>query len=273
MKPSWIRTKWPQPKVFNRINSILSEYNINTVCRSAMCPNIGTCFSRNHMTFMILGNICTRRCRFCSVKKGTPLPPDPDEIENIVKVVGILGLSYVIITSVTRDDLIDGGAGVYSSLIRKLKGRYFNIKIEILTPDFSGDAPKEILDISPYIWAHNIETVPRLYKKIRPQADYKRSLSLLKSIKLKRNDIFTKSGIMLGLGEEKEEVLSVFNDLKEIGVDIITIGQYLKPSRESVDVERFLDQNEFNWYRNKALELGFSRILSGPLVRSSYIEI
>lgn len=267
MKPKWIRTKWPEPRPFNRISRILDEYNINTVCRSARCPNIGECFSQNHVTFMILGDVCTRRCTFCSVKKGIPLPPNPNEINRIVEVVGILGLSYVIITSVNRDDLQDGGAGVFSELVRELKERYAGIKVEVLTPDFVDEG---LLEVGPYIWAHNVETVPRLYKEVRPQADYKRSINILRSIKAKRNDILTKSGIMLGLGEESREVLEVLVDLKDACVDIVTIGQYLRPSRDSISVKRFLTPDEFQWYGEKALGLGFKSVVSGPLIRSSY---
>lgn len=270
MIPQWIRTTCPEPGNFNKVSKILEQYNIDTVCRHARCPNIGECFSRKNITFMILGGVCTRRCTFCSVRKGRPVPPDQDEIRRIVEVAGLLGLSYIVITSVTRDDLPDGGAGVFSELVRQLVRRYSGIKIEILTPDFLGIVYEEILEARPYIWAHNIETVPRLYKDIRPQADYMRSINLLKTIKTKGNDILTKSGIMLGLGEESEEVREVLRDLKDVGVDIITIGQYLKPSRDSTDVKRFLAPEEFQWYEQKALGLGFKSVLSGPLVRSSY---
>lgn len=269
-KPKWIRTRLPKTDGFKRVSNILGEYNIKTVCREAMCPNIYECFSKNNITFMILGDICTRGCRFCSVKKGVPLQPNPDEIRRIVHVVGLLGLSYVIITSVTRDDLSDGGAGVFSDLINQLKERYIEIKIEILTPDFFGEVDKRILDAKPYIWAHNMETVPRLYEEIRPEADYKRSINLLKSIKLKKNDILTKSGIMLGLGEEESEVLEVLANLRCAGVDIVTIGQYLRPSKDSLSVKRFVSPNEFQQYKEKAMELGFKSVTSGPLVRSSY---
>lgn len=264
--PRWIRTTCPEPRIFNEVSRILEEYNIHTVCRHARCPNIGECFSKKNITFMILGDVCTRRCTFCSVKKGIPLPPDPDEIIRVVETVGLLGLTYVIITSVTRDDLSDGGASVFSEIVNQLRERYAGIKIEILTPDFD----EELLSAKPYIWAHNVETVPRLYKDIRPQADYMRSINLLKAIKAKRNDIFTKSGIMLGLGEGPDEVLEVLRDLKDVGVDIVTIGQYLKPNRDSTDVKRFLTPEEFQWYEQKALGLGFKSVLSGPLVRSSY---
>lgn len=269
-KPRWIRTRWPEPEVFNRVQDILCKNNINTVCRSARCPNIGECFSNKNLTFMILGDICTRGCRFCSVKKGNPLPPDPDEIERIVKVVVLLKLTYVIVTSVTRDDLPFGGASICCDLVNRLKEEDPFIKIEILTPDFNGEVYGDLLKAKPYIWAHNIETVPRLYKEVRPQADYNRSIKLLKSIKLKRNDILTKSGIMLGLGEEQDEVLEVFSDIRSIGVDIVTIGQYLRPSKDCISVKRFVTPSEFQWYKEKAVELGFRSVISGPLVRSSY---
>lgn len=271
-KPKWIRTKWPEPSSFNRVANLLDEFNINTICRSARCPNRGECFSRNNVTFMILGNKCTRRCRFCSVSKGAPLNADPNEIKNIVKVVSALGLNYVIITSVTRDDLPDGGAGMFSDLVNQLKTKFAGIKVEILTPDYFGKPDNGILNAKPYIWAHNVETVPSLYYEVRPQADYKRSIKLLKSIKLKCDEILTKSGIMLGFGEETSEVLDVLCDLRNAGVDIITIGQYLKPSNNNIDVKRFLLPEEFFWYREKAIKLGFKRVISGPLVRSSYKE-
>ena len=269
-KPPWIRTKWPQPGEFNRINNILEKYRINTVCRSARCPNIGECYSRGHLTFMILGNICTRNCRFCSVPKGDPLPVDANETDRIVEVTGILGLRDVIITSVTRDDLSDYGAGLFRELIIRLRKRYPGIRIEILTPDFGGIADGGILDASPYIWSHNVETVPRLYGKLRPKADYWRSLNLVKEIKSKRNDILTKSGIMLGLGEKKDEVINVLAHLRDRGIDIVTIGQYLQPAKVNVPVNRFLPPDEFDWYSNQARAMGFGKVMSAPLVRSSY---
>jgi lipoic acid synthetase len=271
-KPQWIRTKWPDGKTFNKVNDLLEDRKVNTVCRSARCPNVGECFSRNHLTFMILGDVCTRKCKFCSVNKGQPQPPDPKEIENIIEIVNLMKMDYVIITSVTRDDLSDGGVGMYIDLVIRLKEKFSGIKVEILTPDFFGNFYDGLVNAKPYIWAHNMETVPRLYRHIRPQADYLRSLKLLSDIKAKKNDIFTKSGIMLGLGEEEDEVLSVLNDLKDAGVDIVTLGQYLKPSKESVDVEKFISPEKFDWYKGKALELGFKSVQSAPLVRSSYRE-
>lgn len=196
--------------------------------------------------------------------------PSVDEVDNIVKVVEILNLSYVIVTSVTRDDLSDGGAGIFADVIIKLKHKNSKIKIEILTPDFLGEAADIIIKAKPYIWAHNIETVPELYREVRPEADFKRSLDLLISIKLKDSCIETKSGIMLGLGEEEGQVLDVFAQLKNASVDIITIGQYLKPDPNSVDVKKYLSIAEFNWYKEKAEEIGFKKVICGPLVRSSY---
>lgn len=270
VKPKWIRTKWPEPVVFNRVAGLLDKYRLNTVCRSARCPNIGECFSHNHMTFMILGDICTRNCAFCSVKKGDPAPTDINDVKHIVEVVGLLGLEYVIVTSVTRDDLPDGGSSVFADVISALKEKYAGIKIEILTPDFFGNASGNIVNSGPYIWAHNMETVPRLYREIRPQADYERSLGLLRSIKSKRNDILTKSGIMLGLNEGEQEVLDVFCDLREACVDIVTIGQYLKPDNNCIDVARYITPEKFVWYKEQALKMGFKVVQSAPLVRSSY---
>ncbi len=271
-KPEWIRTKWPDAETFNKVNSLLEKRKIHTVCRSAKCPNVGECFSKNHLTFMILGDICTRRCKFCAVNKGLPQVPDPVEIERIVELVALMKMDYVIITSVTRDDLLDGGVGFYCKIVKRLKEQNFSVKIEILTPDFFGKSYEDLIDEKPYIWAHNVETVPRLYKQIRPQADYSRSLNLLNDIKAKKNDIFTKSGIMLGLGEKDNEVLDVLNDLKKSQVDIVTLGQYLKPCKESVDVEEFISPKKFEWYKEKALGLGFKSVQSAPLVRSSYRE-
>jgi lipoic acid synthetase len=269
-KPFWIRTKRPDSGAFNRVNNLLERYNVHTVCKSARCPNTGECFSRNHLTFMILGDVCTRRCRFCSVKKGDPEPVNCKEIGQITEIVGLMNMDYVVITSVTRDDLPDGGVGLYCKVIEALKEKHRDIKIEILTPDFYGKCFDDLLCAAPYVWAHNVETVPRLYKEIRPQADYIRSLKLLSEIKTKRNDIFTKSGIMLGLGETESEILDVLCDLRDAGVDIVTLGQYLKPSKESVNVERFLTPLEFEEYRKKAVNIGFKYVQSAPLVRSSY---
>lgn len=269
-KPDWIRTKWADSGKLAEVLSVLKKYNINTVCRSARCPNVCECFTKKHFTFMILGDVCTRNCKFCSVNKGMPAVPYRDEISNIIKAVEEMDINYAVITSVTRDDLDDGGAGVFAELICKLKEKRPYIKVEILTPDFAGEVYQNIIDSNPYIWAHNVETVPRLYSRIRPMADYKSSLNLLKNIKSKTDDIFTKSGIMLGLGESREEILEVFSDLRSAKVDIVYIGQYLKPSKESIDVFRYLTPEEFLWYGNKAAEMGFKSVKSAPLVRSSY---
>jgi len=269
-KPQWIRTKFLLPENFSKVSNILSENKVHTVCREAKCPNVGECFSCSHLTFMILGDICTRTCRFCSVKKGIPLPLDGSEIGRIVNVVGVLNIKDIVITSVTRDDIPDGGAEVFAEAIKRIRAKNENVKIEILTPDFFGDVPECILEAMPDIWAHNIETVPELYKNVRPKTDYKHSIKLLKNIKQKRNDILTKSGIMLGLGEKKEQVLNVFRDLRDADVDALTIGQYLKPSKDSVDVCDYLTPDEFVFYKNKSLEMGFKNVLSAPLVRSSY---
>ncbi len=259
---------------FGRIDGVLKEQRLNTVCRSASCPNIGECFSAGHLTFMILGNVCTRSCRFCAVESGVPLPLSEaeDEAERIAAAVEELALSHIIITSVTRYDLADGGAAVFARVIQVLRARKPKLGIEILTPDFKGDerAVEIVAANPPDIWAHNLETVVRLHYRVRPQADYLRSLRLLELIKLKNGDILTKSGIMLGLGERREEVLAVLRDLRAVGVDMVTLGQYLRPRQDCLAVERYVRPEEFEEYQQDALLTGFKRVMSGPLVRSSY---
>ena len=270
--PGWIRTKRLEPEVFHKVDKAIKKNRINTVCRSARCPNVSECFSKGHMTFLILGDICTRGCRFCSVGSGVPTLVDKDEPERIADVIKDLEIKYVVITSVTRDDLPDKGAEIFSKTVSLIKDRFFGITVEILTPDFSGNnyAIESISPARPDIWAHNLEMVPRLYPVLRAKADYNRSLHMLEEIKLKTHDILTKSGIMLGLGEKKKEVLEVFRDLKNAEVDIVTIGQYLQPDKSCVEVDRYVDPKEFEEYRDIACNMGFKEVKSGPLVRSSY---
>lgn len=262
----------PMPiKEISQMNELLERHNVNTVCRSARCPNIGECFKNKEATFMILGNVCTRGCNFCSVKKGKPLPIDTEEPARIAEAVLELGLEYVVITSVTRDDLADGGAGQFVAAINAIKSCNYNIKIEILTPDFNNNVSTldKIILAKPDCFAHNIETVPSLYGRIRPAANYKNSLSILHYIKTK-SDILTKSGIMLGLGETNQEVLEVIKGLRRARCDILTIGQYLRPSADCADVVEFINPEQFSYYENFAKSLGFASAISAPFVRSSY---
>lgn len=270
--PIWIRARWPANIELNATWEILKELNINTVCLSAFCPNIGDCFSRKTATFLILGPTCTRYCRFCAVTKGNPAPVDPMEPKRIAKAAVRLGLRHVVITSVTRDDLPDGGAEHFCETILSIREVFPNATIEVLTPDFGGkkEAIKKVLSVSPNIFNHNIETVPRLYPKVRPLASYQRSLKLLQLVKEIRPGIITKSGIMLGLGENEKEVIAVLKDLRSVGCDIVTIGQYLQPSPAHLPVHTYLAPETFSKLESIAKGLGFLHVSSGPLVRSSY---
>ncbi len=259
------------------IRNLLQDTALHTVCESARCPNIGECFARNTLTFMILGDICTRRCRFCGVSKGSPLPPDPTEPKRIAEAVKKLGLNYVVITSVTRDDLEDGGAehfrNVGTALVAVQNSRTGTspvptLNFEFLIPDFQGNnaALQTVLDANPFVLNHNIETVPRLYAKVRPQADYARSINLIRTAKRLRPDIYLKSGFMVGLGEEKAETFKVLEDLKEAGCDVVTIGQYLPPSREHLKPERYVLPEEFEAFQ----KFEGLKVIAGPFIRSSY---
>lgn len=274
-RPQWLKKTLKTGSDFDMTAAVLAEYDLNTVCQSARCPNIFDCFSRRIATFLILGDTCTRNCGFCAVKKGEPADIDTDEPQRIAEAVSVLGLGHVVITSVTRDDLPDGGADRFAKTIKALRSRKGDgVKIEALVPDFKGDeeAVKTVVDASPDIFSHNIETVPRLYQAIRPQADYKRSLEVLRSAKEMRSDLSTKSGMMAGLGETKAEVISVMEGLRKAGCDIFGIGQYLRPSAEQTAVERFVTPDEFTDFKKIGLEMGFKRVESGPFVRSSYKE-
>jgi len=259
------------PEVF-KIKKLLRHLNLNTVCEEASCPNIGECFSKKTATFMIMGDICTRNCPYCNVSHGKPMPLDEKEPENIAKAVNILGLKYVVITSVDRDDLKDGGASHFAKVIQKVREYNPDVKIEVLIPDFKGsiEALKIVIDAKPDVINHNIETVPSLYKKVRPQGNYQRSLELLKNIKDINDTIITKSGLMVGLGEDKEEIIQVMKDLRNVNCDILTIGQYLQPSKNHLPVSRYLSDEEFEEFRYIGEKLGFKEIYSGKLVRSSY---
>ena len=272
-KPAWIRAKAPTSDVVKQLKSTLRENNLYTVCEEAACPNLGECFSNGTATFMIMGDICTRRCPFCDVGHGRPNPLDADEPVNVAKTIRNMKLRYVVITSVDRDDLRDGGAQHFVDVIDETRRLNPHIQIEILTPDFRGrmDIALEILAQSPPdVFNHNLESVPSLYKKIRPGADYQWSLDLLKNFKAQHPDVPTKSGIMLGLGETLDEVERVLRDLRAHDVNMLTLGQYLQPSRDHLAVERFVTPDEFKQLEALAYELGFDQVASGPMVRSSY---
>lgn len=272
-KPKWIRAKSPAHPEVQRLKKILREQRLHTVCEEASCPNLGECFGHGTATFMIMGDICTRRCPFCDVAHGKPLPLDTDEPLNLANTIKAMGLRYVVITSVDRDDLRDGGAAHFVECIKQVRLLNPDIKIEILVPDFRGrmDVALDIIRHEPPdVFNHNLETIPRLYKKARPGSDYQWSLELIKKFKGLYPDVPTKSGIMLGLGETKEEVVEVLRDLYNHGCDMLTLGQYLQPSLDHLPIDRFWTPEEFNELAEIATEIGFTQVASGPMVRSSY---
>ena len=272
-KPPWIRVKAPIGPAVQRLKSVLRAQRLHTVCEEASCPNIGECFSHGTATFMIMGDICTRRCPFCDVAHGRPAPLDPGEPERLAETVEVMELSYVVITSVDRDDLRDGGAGHFADCIRALRQRCPELRIEILVPDFRGRMERALdvlAEAPPDVFNHNLETVPRLYRKARPGADYQWSLDLIRRFKEAHPQVPTKSGLMLGLGEEESEVMEVLRDLRAHDCDMLTLGQYLQPSRYHLAVERFWTPEEFERLGQAARALGFENVASGPLVRSSY---
>jgi lipoic acid synthetase len=268
--PEWIKTK-RNDGLLRDTKRLLRNYGLSTVCEEARCPNAGECFSKPTVTFMILGSVCTRNCGFCSVKSSTPQPVDPHEPGRIAKAAREMGLRYVVITSVTRDDLDDGGAGQFARTVRALKEHQPDTKVEVLTPDFKGNLRNvdTVLQSEPDVFNHNIETVPRLYPVVRPLADYKRSLNILAHSKNRAPRIFTKSGLMLGLGETFDEVLKVFHDLRNAGCEFLTVGQYLRPSKLNLPVIEYREPEIFERLRLTALSLGFKYVASAPLVRSS----
>ena len=272
-KPSWIRVKAPYNARFTEIKRILRAHKLHSVCEEASCPNIGECFGKGTATFMILGDLCTRRCPFCDVGHGRPNPPDVNEPDNLAKVIADLRLSYVVITSVDRDDLLDGGASHFADCIRAVRASTPGIRIEVLTPDFRGRMDKALDafdDALPDVFNHNLETVPRLYKEARPGADYTHSLRLLQAFKQRHANVPTKSGIMVGLGETDDEINQTMADMRAHAIDMLTIGQYLQPTRGHLPVRRFVEPVVFDSYRVHAESLGFSHAACGPLVRSSY---
>ncbi|MDX8395227.1 MAG: lipoyl synthase [Mariprofundaceae bacterium] len=272
-KPKWLKVRAPMSKEYTDIVSMMRKLNLNTVCEEASCPNIGSCWKQGSATFMILGRVCTRTCAFCDVATGKPDDVDPQEAINLATAVAQIGLKHVVITSVDRDDLADGGAGHYATVIRELKSRQPEVTIEILTPDFQRKPDScldTIMEAKPDIFNHNLETVPRLYRSIRPGARYFTSLRLLQRAKEIDPNIVTKSGIMLGLGEERDEVLQVLDDMREVGIDILTIGQYLRPSEKHHPVMKYWSPEEFDDLKYLAEKKGFGMVASGPLVRSSF---
>jgi lipoic acid synthetase len=258
---------------YDKLRAFLESLNVNTICIEAVCPNIGDCWGRKVMTFMILGDRCTRGCRFCAVKRGKPLPPSSDEPRAIAEAVKALGLRYVVLTSVTRDDLPDGGASQFKKTVEAIREEVRGCKVEVLVPDFMGkrESIKEVLEASPEVFGHNIETVRRLYPMVRVGADYERSLEVLRLAKEISPDIVTKSGIMVGLGEGLDEIEETMRDLRDVGCDLLTIGQYLSPSPRNLPVVRYYTPDDFLLLKEMGERMGFLRVSSGPLVRSSYM--
>lgn len=271
-KPDWLKVSYRKSGYTQEVERLLSELGLNTVCEQANCPNMGECFSKRRATFMILGNTCTRKCTFCNVTKGSPSDLDAKEPEHIARAVEAMEARHVVITSVTRDDLPDGGAGHFAKVIEAIHGLNRGIVVEVLIPDFQGsmEALKTVMDAKPQIINHNLETVPNLYEGVRPQAIYTRSLELLRRVKEYDSGIYTKSGIMLGLGETEEQVVSLLKDLKGVGCDFITIGQYLRPSPQHHPVVEYVPPEVFDRLGEIARAMGFSYVASAPLVRSSY---
>lgn len=271
-KPLWLDKHISLPAC-RETKRLLKGLGLNTVCREARCPNISECFSQGTAAFMILGDICTRNCRFCGVTQGEPLPPAEDEPRRVREAAAEMRLEYVVITSPTRDDLQDKGSGHFAATVRELRSLPSVHRIEVLIPDFSGDeeALRAVLESGPDVVGHNLETVPSLYKKIRSKAGYNRSLKVLSGIKKYASGIYSKSGLMLGLGEEDEEVRQVLKDLREAGCDFLSIGQYLPPSRVNYPVDRYVLPEKFSFWQEQALAMGFCHCLSGPYVRSSYM--
>ena len=272
-KPEWIRIRHANSSKVNELKKTLRSQELFTVCEEAQCPNLSECFNHGTATFMIMGQICTRRCPFCDVAHGRPMPLDKNEPKHLAETISKMSLSYVVITSVDRDDLRDGGAGHFKECIDEIRKKTPLVKIEILTPDFRGRVDKALnvfSDCPPDVFNHNLETVPSLYTKVRPGSDYEQSLDLLKNFKEMHPNVKTKSGLMLGVGEKQKQVIDVLKDLREHQVDMLTLGQYLQPSRHHLAVEEYITPNQFDEYKMIATDLGFTQVASGPMVRSSY---
>jgi len=270
--PSWFRKKMPDPVNLARMRALFQGLDLNTICESAICPNLGDCYSQRTATFLILGNICTRNCTFCAVEKGVPEPLDENEPEHLAEAVEKLGLRHVVITSVSRDDLTDGGAAHFARTTAMLKERGNGFTVEVLIPDFCGSlrSIKTVVAAQPEVINHNLETVSRLYREVRPQADYQRSLNLLNLVKELDSSIITKSGIMVGLGESRDELLHTMEELRKVDCDLLTIGQYLQPSSSHHPVVRYVPPEEFLEYERMGKVMGFREVASAPLVRSSF---
>jgi len=271
-RPVWLRAPAPVGENYRNLKHLVETLKLHTVCESAACPNIGDCWNRRTATFMILGNVCTRRCGFCAVQKGAPLPVDYDEPRRVAEACAALGLKFAVITSVNRDDRKDGGAELFAMVIRAIRARVEGCGVEVLVPDFQGShaAMETVLEAAPDILNHNTETVPRLYRQVRLGARYERSLDMLAHVKRVTPETPTKSGLMLGLGETIDEVLAVMRDLRESKVDILTLGQYLRPSPKHLPIIRYVTMDEFAELKRRGYEMGFRHVESGPLVRSSY---
>jgi lipoic acid synthetase len=272
-KPSWIRIKYPAGSQVDKLKKTLRSQKLFTVCEEAQCPNLAECFNHGTATFMIMGQICTRRCPFCDVAHGKPKPLDTDEPKHLAETIQKMALKYVVITSVDRDDLRDGGAHHFKQCIDEIRKTTPEVKIEILTPDFRGRVNKALSALEtcpPNVFNHNLETVPSLYPKVRPGASYEHSLKLLQSFKQQHPEVTTKSGLMLGVGESKQQVLDVLSDLRTHNVDMLTLGQYLQPSKYHLAVEAYISPEQFQEYKTIATEMGFFQVASGPMVRSSY---
>jgi len=271
--PAWLKRPWPAGHSFRQTSETLDSLHLETICTNANCPNRGECWSRGTATVLILGNVCTRNCGFCSVATGRPAPPDPTEPARLAEMAVRMGIKYLVITSVDRDDLPDGGAGHFRACIDEVRRRCSSTRFEILTPDFRGCQEQALHTLAPalpFVFAHNVETVPSLYSVARPGGDYLFSLRLLKMARQRYGGVPTKSSIMLGLGETDSQVEQVLHDLRDAGCDRITIGQYLRPSKDSLGVVEYIPPEKFAWWKDRAVEIGFSWVLSAPFARSSY---
>src|SRR2546425_1477671 len=270
-RPPWIKARAPIGENYERLRGLMRELDLHTVCEEARCPNVGECWNRGTATFMILGDVCTRACGFCAVKTGLPgLPPDPEEPRRVASAVARMGLRHAVITSVNRDDQRDGGAAIFAAVIREIRTRIPGCAVEVLIPDFKGDwaALQTVLTARPDVLNHNTETVPRLYRTVRPGASFPRSLELLR--RSKEAGLLTKSGIMVGLGEERDEVFETIRAIRDAGTDVLTVGQYLRPSPDHLPLVRYYSPEEFDQIRDFGKGLGYAHVESGPLVRSSY---
>jgi lipoic acid synthetase len=270
--PDWLKVKIGYGNEYLKIKSMINRIKLHTICQEARCPNIAECFSRGTAVFLLLGNICTRNCKYCNVSHGNPLCLNPNEPKDIAKSINELGLKYAVITSVTRDDLEDGGASVFYNTVKEIRKKNKNCKIEVLIPDFKGDKKDltKVVESNPDVINHNIEVVEKLFSEIRPEGNYRDSLELLKNIKQINKNMKSKSGFMVGLGENKEQIVTTIYDLKDSDVDFLTIGQYLQPTKNHTEIKKYYDPKEFLEFKEIALSIGFKHVESGPLVRSSY---